>query len=244
VNEIQIYNSPEIAAEEAANLFKRTSDQVLEKNDNFFTALSGGSTLKLLFEKLAGPFFRGQINWNRIHFFWVDERLVPPNNSQSNFGTAKKILFDRIPISENNIHRIRGENEPNEEVLRYAAEIESLLKKDKNRIPRFDLIFLGMGEDGHTASLFPQNKLLFTDKRNICGLAENPHRQKRITLTKETINNSEKIVFFVTGESKAAVLSAVLKNQTQKQIYPAAQINPTNGTLQWIIDQKAAKLLK
>jgi len=244
MNDVQIFDSPEIAAEEAAKEFERTVNHVLKENDYFFAALSGGSTPKLMFEKLTAPFLEKKIKWSGIHFFWADERMVPPDDPGSNFGTAKKILFDHIQIPGKNIHRIKGENELHEEVLRYAEEIDSYVKKDENGFPRFDMIYLGVGEDGHTASLFPGKNLLFTDRRNICGLTENPNRQKRISLTKETINNSAKIIFLVIGESKAGILKTVLKNSPEGKTFPASQIIPVIGNTKWIIDKKASKLLK
>lgn len=245
MNELNIFNSAEAAAGEAAKQFGEIVKESLAREQYFFTALSGGNTPKLLFKILAGSPYKENINWDRIHFFWADERMVPPDDSESNFGEAKKIFFDRIPISLKNIHYIKGDSDPQQEVFRYASDIENYVKKDEQGFPRFDLIFLGMGEDGHTGSLFPGKKLNFTDDKNICGLSEHPSNgHLRITLTKETINNSGKIIFLVTGESKAAVLSEILKNSVESKRFPAAQISSANGSIKWIIDKDAAKFIK
>jgi 6-phosphogluconolactonase len=244
MNKVEIFNSEEILAEETAKQFQEILKQSLITDNNFFTALSGGNTPKILFKKLADFPYKEKIDWNRIHFFWADERMVPPEDPESNYGEAKKILFDNIPIPAGNIHRIKGEDDPQSEVLRYAAEIEKYIKKDQKGFPRFNLIFLGIGEDGHTASLFPGKKLHFKDEKNICGIAAHPlNGRNRISLTKETINNAEKIIFLVMGGLKAGTLASIIKNSPESINLPSAQIIPVNGSLKWLIDKEASKFL-
>jgi 6-phosphogluconolactonase len=244
MNKVEIFNSEETLAEETAKQFQKILMQSLKTDNNFFAALSGGNTPRILFRKLADSPYKEKIDWNRIHFFWADERMVPPGDPESNYGEAKKILFDNISIPAGNIHRIKGEDDPKQEVLRYAAEIEEYIKKDQKGFPRFNLIFLGIGEDGHTASLFPGKTLQFTDEKNLCGLSKHPaSSQLRISLTKETINNAEKIIFLVTGESKAETLAGILKNSSESKNFPGAQIKPINGSIKWKIDKKASKFL-
>jgi 6-phosphogluconolactonase len=243
LNNYKIFDTAEAAAEAAAVEFTGIAESIFKEGENFFTAISGGSTPKIFFKILAGRKFKMKIDWGKVHLFWADERMVPPDDSDSNYGTAKKILIEHIPIPQTNIHRIYGESDPEKEVRRYAREIESLLKQNENKFPCFDLVLLGIGEDGHTASLFPGKELIMINERNICGLAENPSGQKRITLTKETINNARNIIFLVSGSSKAEILSKILSNSAESKQFPAAQISPYNGSIKYIIDKEAAELL-
>ncbi len=212
-------------------------------NDNlnrFMLAVSGGSTPSILFRRLGQPPFKSEVNWNKLHFFWCDERCVEPDNSESNFGEVKKNLFDFITIPESNIHRIRGEADPNEETVRYANEIENFLPSKENKLPQFDWILLGVGEDGHTASIFPGKNFLFIYS-NIAGVAQHPATgQKRISLTKEVLNNAKRITFIVTGKAKAKILSEIFNGLPISKNYPAAEIKPVNGIIDWMIDKEAA----
>lgn len=203
-------------------------------------ALSGGTTPKLMLSVL-GDNFADTVSWKNVHFFWVDERCVPPGDSESNFGMANKVFLDKINIPAKNIHRIRGEKNPEKEAVRYSGEI-SRHTPQLNNLPFFDLIVLGLGLDGHTASIFPGNiELLNSDK--ICEVAVHPvSQQKRVTLTGRVINNAENIIFIVTGVNKAEVVSEIIKNPGIVD-YPAAFIEPTNGVLKWYLDDDAASLL-
>ena len=163
-------------------------------------ALSGGSTPKILFQLLAQD-YRDKIPWHEIHLWWGDERCVPPDHEESNFQMTKELLLDQVNITSDHIHRVRGEDDPKAEANRYGKELLQNLP-GKNSLPQFDLIILGMGDDGHTASIFPhQMELLKLEE--ICAVAEHPvSGQKRITLTGPVINNACKIAFLLTGENK------------------------------------------
>jgi 6-phosphogluconolactonase len=201
-------------------------------------ALSGGSTPKLLFSDLA-DFYSGTIEWNNVQFFWGDERCVPPNDPESNYGVARKLLFEKIPIPEQNIKRIIGENDPLEEALRYASVIKNNLDSN-NGWPVFDLMILGMGEDGHTASIFPGREDMFSSDE-ICMVATHPvTRQKRITITGNVINNSKKLIFVVSGKNKAGILSVIMEGNNSAT-YPAGLVKPVSGNLHWYIDREAAE---
>jgi 6-phosphogluconolactonase len=153
---------------------------------------------------------------------------------------TKQYLLDFISIPEENIHRIKGENEPGLEAVRYSEEIKNIVDS-KNGLPSFDLVMLGIGEDGHTASIFPDQMHLL-DSKKICDVAVHPiNGQKRITVTGSTINNSEEVIFLVTGRSKADILKKILEDQNK--IYPAAFIKPINGELKYFIDEEASGLL-
>lgn len=233
------------------NVFNHKSDlaqafcqkliQLVLDKENIFVALSGGTTPKIIFQTLSKD-FKKKIDWNKIHFFWGDERCVPPEHPESNFGMTKEYLLNNIEISEENIHRIKGANNPDEEAERYSLEILNNLPII-NGFPRFDIIMLGLGEDGHTASIFPDQMDLLSSEK-VCETAAHPStKQKRITLTSKVINNSERIYFLVTGSGKAKVLSDILNKKENYIKYPAAHIQPFNGILEWYIDKEAAILL-
>jgi 6-phosphogluconolactonase len=226
-------------AEELAGWFY---SQIFEKTNHskqFHVAISGGSTPILFFNHLAAKYGH-HIDWTYVHFFWVDERCVPPSSNDSNYKNAQTNLLSKINIPESNIHRIKGENIPTKEATRYAEELASTVNL-KDGIPCFDLILLGMGDDGHTASLFPgQDNLFFSG--NLVEASENPKTgQKRVTLTPYCINNALKVVFQVTGISKSGVVCDILQKNQVSNNYPAKQIKPSNGDLYWFLDAGASK---
>ena len=205
-------------------------------------ALSGGSTPKLFFEILSTQYGK-KIDWSKIHLFWGDERCVPPDHKESNFHMTRQNLLDRVAIPSQNIHRIYGESLPEDEADRYSDEIKDALSQNNN-LPVFDLVILGLGADGHTASIFPtQMHLLKSD--HICEVATHPESgQQRITLTGPVINNSKNICFLVTGKGKSDVVKDILKNTGDWQKYPAAHVHPNAagpGSLRWFLDRDAAR---
>jgi len=210
-------------------------------NKSFTVALSGGGTPKILFDILAEKSNKS-IGWNQVHFFWVDERCVPPSDHESNFGMTKNILLNKINIPEKNIHRIHGEADPLKEADRYSREV---LKHNRkiNNLPLIDVVLLGMGDDGHTASIFPGNLNLFNSEK-ICEVASHPFTgQKRITLTGKVINNADAIFFIVTGSSKAVIVEQIFKEDPLSVNYPATYIKPFHGSLTWLLDKKAGKFI-
>ncbi len=237
MNNIKIFNSPIEIAESLSIEFQNAVNNSEKK---FNVAISGGSTPNILYNRLAQTPFKNEISWDKLNFFWCDERCVPPTDIQSNFGEVKKILFNLISIPEINIHRIHGEEDPNEETVRYVNQIESTIKFTVNKLPQFDWTLLGIGEDGHTASLFPGKNFLFIYS-NIAGVSQHPATgQKRISLTKEVLNNSKRITFMVTGKNKAKIISDILKGSPKNKNYPASEIVPINGTIDWMLDKEAA----
>lgn len=203
-------------------------------------ALSGGNTPRLLFS-ILGNNYSANTDWSYVHFFWGDERCVPPDDAESNFGMTRLALLDKIKIPRSNIHRVKGESIPEKEAERYSGEIKKIVRSVKN-MPVFDLIILGLGDDGHTASIFPQNgELIFSEK--ICEVAVHPvSGQKRVTLTGTVINNADNIIFIVTGAGKAEVVAAIVENNREVS-YPAASVEPTHGVLKWYLDLDAASML-
>lgn len=208
----------------------------------FTLVVSGGNTPRLLFSILAEK-YRASINWGNVHFFWVDERCVPPDDPESNYGMTKQILLDKINIPENNVHRMRGEDDPDREAGRYSHEILMNVRK-KDMLPVFSQVILGMGDDGHTASIFPGN-LNLIDSEKICEVAVHPvSGQKRITLTGKVINNADFITFLATGQNKAQIIEEIYKKKAQYMNYPASSIDPLHGSIAWLLDEKAGELIK
>jgi 6-phosphogluconolactonase len=216
--------------------------ELMEKQGNkpIHVALSGGNTPKEIFKMLHEK-YGTKLAGNRFHFWWGDERCVPPDNDESNFNWAYTYWLKPIGIPETNIHRIYGENNPKEEAILYQEELKKWIEQ-KNGMPRFDMIFLGLGDDGHTASIFPdQMELLHCDEW--CAVATHPvSGQKRITLTGSILNNARSVVFISTGLNKAAIIKKIVIDHAPE--YPATHINPVAGTTTWLFDEPAASLLK
>jgi len=238
---VKIFDTPEKLAESFAKEFSDRLKVDSRKKDKINVALSGGSTPKLFFQILADK-YKDKINWRKINLFWADERCEPPENPESNYGMTKDFLLDYIPIPAKNIHRVRGEDEPEKEAIRYSREISDNVNF-KNEFPQFDIILLGIGEDGHTASIFP-NQIQLMESPKICGVSVHPASgQKRITLTGRVINNASYIAFLVTGKGKAKVVSQNLNSSVESNNYPVAKIAPVDGILEWYLDKDAAGYL-
>jgi 6-phosphogluconolactonase len=205
----------------------------INKSDIFHLAISGGSTPKMLFEALTA--ISDDIDWEKLHMYWVDERCVVPTHDESNFLMTYNSLLKHVPISENHIHRMKGELNSEGGLLDYQSNIASLPKK--NGLPQFDLIILGMGDDGHTASIFPPEKELITVESDL-AIGTNPYSgQKRLTLTGRTIKNATEIIFHVTGANKAKVLSEILNDKGNYINYPSYYFLGDKTTL--YLDNKA-----
>ncbi|MDD2381030.1 MAG: 6-phosphogluconolactonase [Mariniphaga sp.] len=238
--EVRIFTKPKKASKAVAlEIYKliRHSNQ-----PRFDIALSGGNTPQKLF-KILSKKYKDLLPWKRIHFWWGDERCVSPTSDASNFKIANDLLFSIVQSPSANIHRIKGENPPEKEAQRYAAEMDKYLEK-KNGMPVFDLILLGMGDDGHTASIFPGQLELFNEER-FCVAGKHPQTgQKRITLTGKVLNHAKNIFFLVTGENKSGRLSEIMNNDEAAKLLPAYYIEPQHGTLIWFIDEPSAREIK
>jgi len=239
----KIFPSPEDLAVHVAEEFKQLSVSAGRHQEKIHIALSGGSTPKILFRLLAQAPYHDDINWRLLHFFWGDERCVPPDHPESNYGMIRENLLQHIEIPESNIHRIQGEIAPDEAANSYSTEIQQNVPSGINGFPRFDLILLGMGEDGHTASLFPDSDVLKI-KDKICAVAVHPvSGQKRVTLTMPVINHAKKVAFMVTGESKREMVSEIFNQAPGFDKYPASLIHPSHGEIEWLLDGPAASFL-
>lgn len=236
---INIYKDVEALSEGFTLLLQ----EELAKRDIVNISLSGGSTPKALFNYWVAN-CKDSIDWKRVAFFWGDERCVRPNDEMSNFGMTKSLLFDKIPaIDKKKIHRIHGENESKEEVQWYTSIMDKYLPKENN-LPVFDIMMLGMGDDGHTVSIFPHQIDLWNAEAD-CVTAQHPETgMQRISLTGRLVNNSRNIVFLVTGKNKAEKVKQIIEERENfANTYPAAKVNPVNGKLVWMLDEEAASLL-
>jgi 6-phosphogluconolactonase len=222
--------------------FCQLANDAIEKKGSFSVALSGGSTPVSLYKRLVSNEIKPLIDWNKIHFFVSDERCVPANSPDSNFYTAKTHLFDHIGIHESNLHPTKFQDtDPELSAQTYENKIKDFFESNSNSIPNFDLIFLGMGPDGHCASLFPGTKAL--DEKQLLVAANYVDRLKasRITFTFPLINNARNIIFLVSGNDKSKILADVLESKGEQ--FPAQKVMPVNGYLEWFIDEAAASKL-
>ena len=233
--DLRILKSKEDLARAAAELFERKSSEAVAQKEFFTVALSGGSTPKALYELLADQFC-DQIPWSNIHFYWSDERHVPPDHPESNYRIANEAMLSRVPISPQHVHRVISENPAADA----AQDYEDTIVKQIGGNPRIDLILLGLGTDGHTASLFPGSEVLHETKRLVAAPWVEKLSTYRITMTLPLLNNGASVVFLVSGAEKAQIVKEVLEGPEK---YPAQAVKPINGELIWMLDQDAAKLL-
>jgi 6-phosphogluconolactonase len=241
--EIRVFDGLEPLSWAAATRFEEQARVKAIEKKPFSVALSGGSTPKLLFELLASPTFQGRVRWPSVQLFQVDERCVPPGDPQSNYRMIRQALLEATPLPEANFHRMAAERPDREQAAReYAEELGRVLRTAPGEWPRLDLVFLGMGPDGHTASLFPGTPAL--DERTL-WVSPNFAAQLnsfRLTLTLPVLNAAAHVIFLVAGADKAETLRQVLEGPAGQ--FPAQLIQPGNGRLSWLLDESAAHLLK
>lgn len=225
---------------ELSNFFGDYLINLSKSKEEVNIALSGGSTPQVIFDVLAKD-YADKINWDSLRFFWGDERCVSPEDEESNFRMTKKHLFNKLNISDKNIFRIKGELTPEAACSDYIKVINEELPV-VNKLPQFDLMILGMGDDGHTASIFPYQMNLWNSSK-VCEIATHPETgQKRITLTGGVINNSKEIFFLVTGANKAEKVQEILEKKGAYTDYPAFKVDASKSI--WLMDKPAAQLLK
>jgi 6-phosphogluconolactonase len=239
---VEVLPDLEALSHRAAAIFVNTSRNSIATKKRFAAAISGGSTPRRLYTLLSTDAYRDQVDWQRVHLFWADERCVPGEDEASNFRTAFDTLLSRIALPEKNIHRIKGEETPDKAAIDYEEEIRRFFGESER--PRFDLIILGVGEDGHTASLFPGSKSLEETVRLVLPVYWDELKKNRITLTLPALNNADRILFLVAGSAKSAVLSEILGRGEEKKKFPAGLVRPVGGTITWLIDQEAAGKLR
>jgi 6-phosphogluconolactonase len=230
-------------ARRSAEIIVNYLSTCLEKRDRFTIVLSGGSTPHYLYTLLATETpFKDNIPWDQVHFFWGDERHVPPDHRESNYRMAQDAIFSRVSIPSANIHRVAGEG-PNAIKIAsaYEDELRCFFNLKMGQVPRFDCILLGMGSDGHTASLFPATTALDDHTHLVMANWVQSHQAYRITFTPTVINNARLVIFLVSGKDKADMLNRVLNTNTSDNGYPAQLIRPSRGKLLWIVDRAAAQ---
>jgi len=232
-------------AKEAAERCARIAQEAVARAGRFTIALSGGSTPKLLYSLLAAEPYSTSLPWSKTHVFWGDERAVPPDDPDSNFGMAKATLLDRVPIPADRVHRMQAERDDLDLVAReYEAEIaRSFGVPPGAEPPAFDLILLGLGPDGHTASLFPHTEAVRERARWVVRNHVPKLNSDRVTLTAPILNRGEMVLFLVAGSDKAPALQAVLEGPADPDRLPAQLIRPTSGRLMWLVDRAAASRL-
>src|ERR1700730_8320224 len=239
-----VYPTAAEVARAAARLFVDYAWQAISRYGQFFVALSGGHTPRQMFVLLASDEFRGQVDWAKVHVFWSDERAVPPTNAESNYGMARREFLIRVPIPEGNVHRMEAEKPG---IGRAAHEYEEVLRKyldlDDRGFPRFHLIFLGLGKDGHTASLFPGTRVPRQTSRWVSTPLVTKLNMRRMTLTLPVLDAALRVAFLVVGSEKAQILHAVLQEKSDPP-YPAQLVQPREpGIKLFLVDKAAAAML-
>ena len=243
---VEVLPTPAAVAESAARSLTMTAAMAIAAYGRFTIALAGGSTPEKLYRLLASPEHRSQVDWSRVEVFWGDERCVPSSSPESNYGNARGSLLDHVPVRIEKLHPMPGRWRPEDGAKLYEDELKRVFGNG-SQPPRFDMILLGMGDDGHTASLFPRMPALDERERWVAATAVPGYVQPnvaRITLTFPVLNAAYWVLFMVTGKAKAErvreVLSPAAENQPR---LPAARVQPANGMLTWLLDEDAGSLL-
>jgi 6-phosphogluconolactonase len=234
---------------DAAERFLAAAARATADHGRFDVVLTGGSTVPALYERLASEPLRSRVDWARVHVWWTDERCVPPDDPLSNYGAAREILLDQVPIPCEQIHRMRGEDPSRErEAVRYEAALRTEHGLAHGEPPRFDLALLGLGGDTHVASLFPGAPTLLLDDRLVAAVrtgevAIPDPSVDRLTLTYRALNAARAALFLVAGEGKAEAVRAVLEGPRDPSLHPAQGVRPAGGVAVWLVDRAAASLL-
>lgn len=237
---IQTFQTTEALFKAAAEFIIDAANRSVEAKGKFTIALSGGHTPEQLYALLAEKPFSEQMPWKNTFVFWGDERCVPLNDERNNAHMAISLLLDKVDIPSSNIHRIQSALPPAAAAIEYEKEIGQFFKKNA---PAFDLVLLGLGEDGHTASLLPNTEVLHETRHLVKEVLSAEQNMFRVTMTVPLINQAKNILFLITGKQKAGILKDVLNLSKSRIYYPAQLINPVNGDLYWFADNEAAVLL-
>ena len=235
---VQVFDDAEAVARGAAERFVELGQAAIDARGCFSVGLAGGSTPKRTYELLASEAYREQLNWSKVHIFFGDERCVPPDHSESNYRMANEALISRVFIPPPNVHRINGLGDAVANASLYEDELRTFFNPAS--WPRFDLVLLGMGDDGHTASLFPGTKALVEPRAWVVANWVEKFGAFRITLTAPAINHAANIAFLVTGATKAERLLEVLRGALDPEKLPSQLIQPLDGSLFWLVDKAAA----
>lgn len=240
-NFLFVYDGLKELGRGGAEFFLKHCIKEVEKKGLFTAVLSGGKTPCRLYTALSSDEFRDKIPWDKVHLFWGDERPVGPGHPESNYSLADRALISKVDIPPENVHRIKGELEPSKAALEYEDEIRRFFGVSRDEAPVFDLVFLGMGDDGHTLSLYPSTKALSEDRRLVVENYVGKLNAYRITMTLRLVNSASSIIFLVSGKGKSGVLRQALSDP--KAGYPAQLVRPHTGEVRWFIDKDAASAL-
>jgi 6-phosphogluconolactonase len=240
---IERYANSQLLARAAAEHFIRIANDAIKLRGRFAVALSGGATPKTLYEQLAAAEMVSRVKWRRVYVFWGDERCVPPGHADSNYRLAYESLLLHAPIPPENVHRIHGELPPEQAAREYERQLGDFFSLVQKAIPRFDLVLLGLGLNGHIASLFPDAPALHEKTRLVTEQYVEELQSWRVTVTPQVINHAANVTFLVSGQEKAEVVRAVLDGPAQPDRYPAQLIKLVAGKLRWLVDEDAAALL-
>lgn len=243
-SEVKVFDLQEDLFFHSAEKITALAQEAIQKNGRFSLALSGGQTPKGVYAVLASPDFKDKIDWKKVHVFWGDERPVVRTHPDSNFRMAKEALLDAAGIPQGNIHRIGSEEDPMLAAQQYEDELRDFFDIAEGDFPAFDLILLGMGDDGHTASLFPESEALEIKDRLVVDNYVKKLNTHRITFTFPVINHARNVLFLVSGSSKSKMIKQVLENVNAGITLPSQMVNPVHGSLYWFLDKNAAADLK
>ena len=238
-----------IVMDNPAALYTRAAEEIVHfageaicTHGEFTICLTGGTTPASTYELLATR-FRLSVDWKEVHFFWGDERCVPPDDPASNFGMANRTMLSELALRPEQIHRMRGEDRPAEAADEYERELRSFFHLEPPDVPSFNLVLLGLGENAHIASLFPRHLALREKTRLAVSVEVEAMPSRRISLTIPVINSTERVMFLVSGEKKAAAVREVLQGETDPDQYPAQLVKPLSNEIVWLIDKAAASAL-
>jgi len=241
---LSIFSTPTLLSQAAAELVVRVVNETLETQDRVALCLSGGSTPREFYSLLACEPYCRQIPWDKVHIFWGDERYIPLSEPDNHYRMAMDLFLSKVQIPSKNIHRMAVEiSDPDEVAKQYESDLKIFFEVLGESMPQFDLTFLGMGADGHTASLFPETTALEEDTRWVVSNFVPRRGLTRMTLTFQILNQSRNIVFLVSGSSKAEMLRTVLQGSQNTSLLPAQLICPESGHLMWFVDQDAGSQL-
>lgn len=236
---LNAYKEINEAIDALSQLFVSSANEAISKNGQFSVALSGGSSPKKLYEVLASK-YADDLDWSKVYFFFGDERYVPHNHTDSNYLLAKNGLFDALNIADEQVFKVDTSLDPASAALEYQRSICKFFNED----PNFDLIILGLGDDAHTASIFPKTSLVWIDEELVKDVYLTDKEVYRISFTAPLINKAKQIAFLTFGENKADAIKAVLEGEKNVELYPAQLVKPINGNLTWFVDEAAVSKLE
>lgn len=239
--EVIVCHNQEEIFNKSADMFVALAIEAIAAKGQFTVALSGGSTPKGMYALLASDEYKNKVEWDKVHLFWGDERSVPPDNEQSNYRMANEAMISKLSIPKENVHRMEAELEDIESAAKsYETVLKQIFRVSDGEFPRFDLILLGMGDDGHTASLFPGTKALAEKKLIVVVNWVEKFKTNRMTFTSPTINAAHNVVFMAAGANKVQPLKEVLVGERNPELYPSQLVQPLDGKLFWLIDEAAS----